>query len=103
MDVPSGAIVFTPEDGEGAPHAGFKIGQNFATVIFTSASAIPFSEKAIKTLKLQEADNGGTTGNVTTLIEIVPNATLTKVNTNALDPTDVSNSYAEIFLFIESV
>jgi hypothetical protein len=99
----AGDYTFDPMDGEGEPSPTYKVGQNFATVIFTSDDPIPFSEKSIKTIQLQKADNGGTTGNMEVLISTLPNAARKNVNTNAFDPTDFNNSYAEIFIFIEAV
>jgi hypothetical protein len=98
----AGNWTFDPMDGEGAPSGTYKVGQNFATVIFTSDDEIPFNEQAIKTIQLQKADNT-TNANMEVMINTLPNAARSNVNTNAFDPMDFNNSYAEIFIFIEAV
>ena len=105
VDTNSNYYVFNPEDGQGEPNTDFKVGQNAATVIFTSASThayIPFCERPIKTLQLQSSDNTGGP-NTRVIIPLLQNAAAVNVDTNALDPGDIDNSYAEIFVFIENV
>ena len=95
---------FSPEDGMGKPSPTFGV-NGLSTIIITSTGGgpgsdgkIPFSETAIKTFQLKQ---GGTVTKV--LVNGLPNAPNTGVDSNQLHTVSVDAPYAELFLTISQL
>jgi hypothetical protein len=96
VDLGPTTYTFLPEVGPGRPSTGFSLVGYNTVVVFTSSAAIPFTETAIKSFQLQEDD-------ATPVLSALSNAAYEGVDSNRLDPSDLPNACAEIFMFVETL
>jgi hypothetical protein len=96
LEILDPTITFTPLNSPGLPDPNYTVNGNKVVVFTASAPSggdIAFNENVITTIKLWQK---GASNKI--LIDGVQNAQFTGVDSNRLDPSDVNNAYAEIFI-----
>lgn len=96
IDLGPTTYTFLPEVGPGRPTTGLSLSGYNTVVVFTSNGPIPFTETAITSFQLQKDD-------AAPVLSSLANAAYEGVDSNRLDPTDLPNACAEIFMFVETL